>query len=214
MPLRNLAALGGLFVLAACGGSGSGSQTLVAPEFADLETVRGESLDILAEFATLGRASADDVPTSGSATYSGVVTITDENGGGLNASVIGGMALAVDFGNDDSVSAVAENFFDADGTAVAGSLAADNQSLDRSGSIPGTTLILEGQLSDVGVGDDVADFDYRAEVSGIFLGSNLEGIIISPSSGTLLGRPSDSTASEVGSTAIRDLELVATLEQD
>ncbi len=212
MPLRNFAALGGLFVLAACGGSGS--STLVAPSFADLDAVRGESLDILAEFATLDAASANDIPASGSATYSGVVTITDENGGSLDASVIGGMALAVDFSNDDSVSAVAENFFDADGTAVEGSLTADNQSLDRSGLIPGMTLNLEGQLSNVGVGDDVADFDYRAEVSGIFLGSNLEGIVFSPSSGDLLGRPADTTATEVGSTTFRDLGFVATLEQD
>ncbi len=161
-------ALAAAGVMAGCSDSGSdgGGQR---PSYDDL-TSEAEALGERAEDMYLTDPS--DLPTSGSASYEGVIGFATLGDSGAPEDFAGELSLNVDF-DDSELSGQASNFVTAGEEQLEGSLSITNGELDRDTDPeiePTYTFDMNGTLSDAS--DD--DFQVDAEGAGAFLGDSGE----------------------------------------
>lgn len=193
MKIQTIAAVGVISVLGACGGGSSGDGL---PSF--------ESVDdaVAAAAAAQDRIDAFDltplaeIPTTGSATYEGVIAINDEDAtDAADASVLGGVAITLDFADAANATGTAGNFLDTAGTPVDGTLTFSNFGYAQGTNNGSVTAELDGQLANVGRTGTDADYIYDMQGGGLFQGDNAAAI-------TLL---MNGAVSEVGGTVDRQV---------
>lgn len=167
--------LGGLMALAACGGSGGGSDDPRA-EYADDAARAGRIID---ETERLNRTSAAAMPVRGRAEYDGVVGLAF---GGTPASLeradmIGDLDLDADFGAG-TIRGEMDDFNTRDGRELDGELRIGNGRITGSGFTGRATGTLSGGANAPGAVD--------ARINGDFLGRDA-GAIAGSGTGTSAG---------------------------
>ena len=185
-------------LLSACGGASTG---LDIPTFANALAVASASGGALERIDDLAPSARDQVLTSGSAEYTGTIFIGPEVD---TPEVVGGMAIEVDFANNANINGGAGSFFDADGSAIDGTMTLSNAGIARGDTENRLTGDLQGRLSDVTVGDSEEDVTYDLALGGLFLGTNADAI-----TGVVTG-----TADIAGSGATSDRVGTFVLERD
>ena len=168
-------ALTGFAALSACGGS--------APTFAPIEAMPFSDVAAQAEALgdTYGEAlanedynAAGDLPTSGTANYSGVIGLgpTQVASGDLEPYTVGQLSVLVDFG-DNTMSGEASDWHDTDAEA-------DDEGFEGSATfeaeIDGVTGEFAGELDgQFGEGEDANPFE--TVISGGFAGEDAAGFV-------------------------------------
>lgn len=167
--IRRVASFCALLVIAGCGGS-------------EVETAFTTRSDALAAQRTAafnaGIQDTDTLPTSGSASYSGLTQLELDVTGDDDRSLIGDITFDVSFAAADgsSFDATATNFTDANDGAYTGVLLLSNGTIYRlTGPTAGTTLdgIMDGQLT--GPNGEILQVD--AVLVGDFYGANWQYLV-------------------------------------
>ena len=184
------------------GGGGGGDPTI--PSFANAAAVIADGEESLDAITPLGLSAPSTFPGSGTAKFDGTIVINDATTGASNASVLGGMTVTVDFGNENNVTGKAGNFFDLADSAVGGTLTLDNVEFSEGTSGGGFIGDLDGRLTNVGRAGSNQTFDYDLDAAALYYGSGVQAII-----GLVEGN-----ASVAGSSTTRDITGAATLERD
>lgn len=168
--------------LAACssGGSGAPAPSEPAPfppdprSFADLVTAQD---DILADLQGLPYSDPSQLPTSGSATYDGVFTLTNLSGDNtLPAKMAGDIRIGVDFDGAGAIEGTLTNFTDSANTPLAGEVVivgetSINRDVDPNGG--GWTYDVVGHSVGSITGPDGTDTPiHHGHLHGDFLGSD------------------------------------------
>lgn len=165
MPPRPapLVALAAALTLAACSSDGGFDGFGEAePSFADLQGLREDIDDPSSLTFAL---DPQDVPTSGSASFGGVMQIETEGTGGLPAEMLGELDLRLDFGSPGNlVSGTAGGFVAEDGERLDGQLALSGGDRGSDAAFDGTGL--EGTLT----GEDGAEFGFAGSLEGVLKG--------------------------------------------
>jgi hypothetical protein len=165
MPRRPapLGALAAVLALAACSSGGfDGFGEAEPSSFADLQSLQEDIDDPSSLTFAL---DPEDVPTSGSASFGGVMRIETEGTGGLPAEVLGELDLRLDFGSPgDLVSGTAQGFVAEDGERLDGQLALSGGDRGNDAAFDGTDL--EGTLS----GEDGAEYGFAGSLEGVLKG--------------------------------------------
>lgn len=180
MTLRKAAVKLGLltglmFGLGACGGSSSVPLTTGVPAFSSNEAARQDGLERLEALGELELTPPSEIRTSGSATFDGSIVLNDDSRASVpTASVIGGMAVNVDFANADNVTGTAGNFFDINNKRVPGTLELSNVIFDQGVSGGGFVGDLDGTLRGVA---GAGDYTYDLELGAIYFGDNIVGLL-------------------------------------
>ncbi|MDX8351199.1 hypothetical protein [Cognatiyoonia sp. IB215182] len=175
--IRTTAMIAVVAGLAACGdepgddeslaGGGGGTPALTFDQLVDVDS------NLRAEIGSASVTPEDDIPDSGSSIYRGALTLTLQDGSG--DGVIGEAQLNANFGTN-VVTGGADNFFNLDGSATAGSVTISNGVIlpsvgqvngDINGTVTfdGTPLALDTTLSGTILGNDA---DY---ITGIVSGT-------------------------------------------
>lgn len=147
--------------LAACGGSSSGNGVPGFASFDDGVDRYGALLDAILENEP---TSPSDIPTSGDASYLGVIGLNPIND--QSDVVIGGVNVKVDF-DAGELSGNAGNFRAADNTPRQGSLRLEDGQLRRSGDVVVATMDIRGSVELQGELRGV-----NADGSAIFVGDD------------------------------------------
>lgn len=171
----SLICVASLTILTACGGtsgSNSGVQPIVAIPFAALEDTAAELTDKYGEDVLNSNfTSASNLPTSGSANFSGAIGIGAEEvaTGGADAQLLGQINVNVDFsGSDNQIQGTASNFhLMSDGSALDGELALDASIVDTTGQ-------MDGNISGTLTQHDPVDFNLG--ITGGFIGQDAGAI--------------------------------------
>lgn len=219
MKFQCVTAIGIVSLLGACGG-GSGVDhpelpldevpvpviaASEAPSFASSDAATTEAGAALARAEPLDLTPLDEIPASGTAAYSGVLVLNDADGTAMaDATVLGGVALAITFDGAGSVDATASNFRDLADTPVGGALVLSDGQLSvgsDSGSLAGS---FTGRLTDVGPPGVDADYDYSLSALGIYSGDDIAVVQLLTNGDAL----------EVGGATLHGVEGAATLEKD
>lgn len=200
MTLKLAAALGGLSILAACGGS---STSTGIPSFASAMAVTDEGQAALDRIIPMDLTAASDIPTTGTANFAGTIVINDSDSGAVDASVVGGFAMSVDFANADNVTGTAGNFFDLANTRASGTLELSDVAFASGAAGGGFEGNLTGRLRDVGETGTDTDFDYDLQIATIYYGADVEALV------ALMG----GEATPVGSSTSQSLTGAASLER-
>lgn len=156
--------------LAACGGSSTSSGSSPSASFSE---IADEARDFFEELETTPFTSPTTLPSSGSATYDGVIGANLDNG----SAVAGDLELIANFGSD-SISGSASNFFDDQENSLGGSLAISDSFLDRTANTD-IDYTFGASLAGTLTSDD-GDAVVDAIILGDFLGSshrNVGGIV-------------------------------------
>lgn len=164
MPLRPcLAALLALG-LAACSDFDGSLDDDAPPSFADLQDLQA---DIGGPASATFALQPEAVPTSGGASFEGVMEIGTEGTGGLPTTLLGELDLALDFGAPaDLVSGTAGNFVAADGERLDGALALSG------GDLGGDASFEDAGLAGVLTDGDGADFTFDGTLDGTLKGDD------------------------------------------
>lgn len=219
MKIQCVAVAGMISLLGACGGSSTVDHDILplaevpvpvvkssdAPSFATLDAATDQASAALNRAEGLDLTPLSEIPSAGSASYSGVLILNDAAGSATaDATVVGGVALEVTFDGAGSVDATASNFRDLADTEVGGSLVLSDGALSigsESGSLAGT---FTGRLTDVGQPGTDADYDYSLSTVGIYSGEDIAVV-------QLL---TNGEALKVGGSSLLTIEGAATLEAD
>lgn len=164
-----LGALAAAGLAAGCSDSGSGSDADASPTYAELS----EQVEVLEDRTeNLLLTDPSSLPTSGSASYDGVIGLGSDGSGGAPKDFAGELTLNVDFSRDD-LSGQATNFVTAGEERLDGTLAITTGDIARGTDPklePTYAFDMGGTLSDAD-GDD-----YRVDATGVgaFLGEDAD----------------------------------------
>lgn len=165
--------LGAVAVLGACSGSNEG----VVPMFDSRVAAANAAVADGSRIAALGLTSPTDIPTMGSAVYEGVILISDDDRGDVNASLAGGLVVEVDFAESGNVTGMAGNLRDIDDTKIDGSLAISDVQFGAGTNGGGFAARLSGQLRGVGPDDSPRDFNYQMLLQQFYYGDDAEAML-------------------------------------
>jgi len=150
-------------------GCSDGGIDFVRPDFDDL---LDESLALRDDFESLDPARPEDLPTTGVASYDGVLVMETDD----DQTLAGEMSVNVDFGDArDPISGEVSDIVDEDAGRYDGTLDVSDSRLDREGTL------LEGPVfsADLGgtlVDPDGVEQDVDADLNGSFAGSENDAI--------------------------------------
>lgn len=164
-----IGALAAAGLVTGCSDGGSGSDANASPTYGELSDQAG-ALEDRTENLPLTDPSV--LPTSGSASYDGVIGLVSDGAGGAPEDFAGELTLNVDFRRDD-LSGQATNFVTAGEERLDGTLAITGGDIARGTDPelePTYAFDMGGTLSDTD-GDD-----YRVDATGVgaFLGEDAE----------------------------------------
>lgn len=202
MKIQIVASLGVVSLLGACGGSGGGGNGI--PSFDTAAEASAEAAAALTRVEALEFTAPEDFQQTGSATFDGVIAISDESGSAVaDATVIGGITVTLDFEDESASTGTAGNFIDLADTPVGGTLALSDVEFTEGSDGGGFSANLDGSLTDVGRAGTDADYDYDLVVGGLYLGEGIQAVQ------ALMG----GTVSETGSAVTRSATGAASLER-
>jgi hypothetical protein len=177
MKIYSVPAIISASLLTACGGTSTPVETAVIPPIValtqtDLIDDGNRLLDAyLEDFNKQEFTAFSDIPTTGTATYTGVigVGVPEVATGGRDAQLIGQLNLGVSFAADDNqIKGTASNFYNAvDDEKLTGTLALDASIVDTTGQFDGN---ISGRLT------QFDPIDVNIDVTGGFLGTGTTAI--------------------------------------
>lgn len=195
MKIQLFAAVGVVGLLAACGGSST----------SQIDSLRDEAADALARVEPLEFTPLANVPDTGTASFSGVIAISDEDAtDAADASVLGRMNITLDFADDGASTGSATDFFDLASTPVGGSLTVDNFVYSEGTATGSFAADVTGRLTNVGREGTDADYDYDLRAGLLLFGDDIDAV-----QAVMSG-----DVTEVGSTVERQVTGAATVESN
>lgn len=179
MPEFKLLPIIAFAATAACMESDNADTTQAALSFAELNVLNA---DLLEAATDAGATPVDIIPDTGSATYDGTLFLTLQDGS--EDGVIGQAQMVTSFATN-SITGNADNFYDLEGNATAGSLTMEDGGFDRtvglvSGEMNGNVTFTEGAM------------DVETAVIGNFSGTDADYL-----SGILVGDAAPSGADDI-----------------
>ena len=197
MKFQFVAAVGVVSLLGACGGSSTGNS--------QIDALTEEAAAALARVEPLGFTPLADIPDTGTASFSGVVAISDEDAtDAADASVLGRMTMTLDLGDDSASTGSATDFYDLASTPVGGTLTLDDFVYSEGTATGSFAANLSGRLTNVGRPGTDADYDYDLNGGILLLGDDLDAV-----QAVMSG-----DVSEVGSSEDRQVTSASVLEAD
>lgn len=180
MPNFKLLPIIAIAATSACMESDDADTTQAALSFAELNILNADLLDAA---TSAGTTPVDNIPDTGSATYDGTLFLTLQDGS--EDGVIGQAQMVSNFATD-SITGNADNFYDLEGNATAGSLTLEDGGFDRvvglvSGEMNGNVTFAEGAM------------DVETAVVGNFSGTDADYL-----SGVLVGEAAPTGADDIG----------------
>lgn len=119
------------------------------------------------------------LPTSGSVEYQGVVQIATDDQSLAPADdflfAVGRIEMTATFSGDGGISGTADNFIDGNDRQMTGTLVFSADSINQSSNAPDFDGLLEGQITNA----DNFQFTYEVPMNGGFLGPNAEYVTAS-----------------------------------
>ena len=170
-------------LLSACGGGGGGSDSVSFAELLD----RTDQLGLLdGDFLEDDETDFEAIPTTGSATYTGVATVSsfaeiNDEPDEQDFVALGATTLTADFG-DQSISGSADNFFQIDNVDAENLEDLTGERIDGSleyelVQVEGGINFYEGSVSGSVSPTDAAEIDIDQTFAGFFTGEDADGFI-------------------------------------
>lgn len=168
---KNIAVVGIITALSACGGGGGGGGPDTDFSGAERENqFRANEINrMVSDFEQRGLSPTAALPAAGSASYAGYLGFSE-----ANFAVVGDARIGVNFTNN-SVTGSATNFIDSDNFVYDGSLRLDNGTINRTPDIANPSQIT-GQMNG-NISGTEGSITIQSRLEANFSGANQENII-------------------------------------
>nr|WP_271514125.1 hypothetical protein [Flavimaricola sp.] len=125
------------------------------------------------ESSLTGLTNLSQLPSEGSVHYTGAVALEDQS---RTLAIIGALSVVANFGGQQSINGLAENFTGSDNKPFRGTLYLSNGIIDPSvGAEIGTSYPVTADLTG-SLTDDVRSYAIDAQIGGHFIGADYNGI--------------------------------------